>query len=182
MFRKRAQRDRGFTLIEAALATIIVGVGIVSTMTLFAACSQQALGANQMTTAMMLANNVHEAAVGLPFADPTFQHKYFGPEPGETLATFNDIDDWDGSSFNPPIDAQRNRIANLSQYTQVVSVWPVYPNKLSANSTADTAKTPDIPKTTYTGGLRMRVRIMFQAKATDRAVQVYEASWICMDD
>jgi type II secretory pathway pseudopilin PulG len=182
MFRTTSQRARGFTLIEAALATIIVGVGIVSTMELFAACSQQAVGANQTTTAMMLANNVHEAVVGLSFADPTFQHQYFGPEPGETLATYNDVDDFDGSKFNPPIDAQRNKIPSLSQYTQVVSVWPVYPNKLSANSTADTAKTPDIPKTTYTGALRIRVRVMFQATPTATAEEVYEASWVCMDD
>src|ERR1700733_5299069 len=120
MFRTRTAR--GFTLIEAALATIIVGVGIVSTMTLFAACSQQASSANQITTATMLANNVHEALAGLSFGDPTFGHQYFGPEPGETLATYNDIDDFDGSKFNPPIDAQRNQIPTLSKYTQWVTV------------------------------------------------------------
>jgi hypothetical protein len=179
---KFTHRGRGFTLIEAALATIIVGVGIVSMMTLFAACSQQASAANQMTTAPMLANNVHEALVGLAFADPTFGHQYFGPEPGETLTTYNDIDDFDGSKFNPPIDAQRNKVTTLSKYTQIVSVWPVYPNKLSANSTADTAKTPDIPKTTYTGALRVRVRIMYQSTAAATPEEVYEASWVCMDD
>jgi type II secretory pathway pseudopilin PulG len=182
MFHTRTQHAHGFTLIEAALATIIVGVGIVSTMTLFAACTQQASASNQITTASMLANNVHEALAGLSFGDPTFGHQFFGPESGETLATYNDIDDFDGSKFNPPIDAQRNRIANLSQYTQIVSVWPVFPNKLSANSTADTAKTPDISKTTYTGALRVRVRVMYQPTAAATPEEVYESSWVCMDD
>jgi type II secretory pathway pseudopilin PulG len=182
MFRKVTKRAGGFTLIEAALATIIVGVGIVSTMRLFAACNAQASASNQITTATMLANNIHETVVGLSFADPTFGHQKFGPETGETLATYNDIDDFDGSTFSPPIDAQRNTIANLSNYSQVVTVWPVYPNELSANSTADTAKTPDIPKSTYTGALRVRVRIMYKETPASTPEQVYEASWVCMDD
>ncbi|HMB94431.1 MAG TPA: hypothetical protein VKK61_00165 [Tepidisphaeraceae bacterium] len=179
MSRRVLHRARGFTLIEAALTTVIVGVGIVATMGLFAACSTQNIASSQMTTAMMLANNVHEAVVGLSFADPTSGHKIFGPEAGEKLATYNDIDDFDGSSFNPPIDAQRNKVVGLTQYTQVVSVWPVYPNKLSANSNESS---PDISKTTYTGALRIRVKVLFQVKPTDVATQIYQASWICLDN
>lgn len=172
-------RARGFTLIEAALTTIIVGVGIVATMRVFASCSQQNIVSNQMSTAQMLASNVHEAVVGLSFADPTFAHKYFGPEPGETLASYNDVDDFDGASFNPPIDSLRQQITGLGQYTQVVSVWPVYPNKLSTNSNESS---PDIPKTTNTGALRIRVRILYQQTSKDVASEIYRASWICTDN
>jgi type II secretory pathway pseudopilin PulG len=175
----RSHRARGFTLIEAALATIIVGVGVVSTMRLFASCTQQNIAATQMSSAQMLAGNIHEAIVGLPFADPTFAHKYFGPEPGETLATFNDIDDFDGSSFNPPIDSMRNKIPSLSQYTQVVTVLPVWTNQLSSNSNESSL---DISKTTYTGAVRVRVKILFKASPSDVAAEIYRASWICTDN
>ena len=45
------RRRRGFTLIEASLATVIVGVGILSMMQLFTACTQQNGNAVNMTTA-----------------------------------------------------------------------------------------------------------------------------------
>src|SRR4051812_43935980 len=49
---RRRRGPRGFTLIETALATIIVGVGIVASMQLFATCSVQNRVSNQMTAAM----------------------------------------------------------------------------------------------------------------------------------
>ena len=70
------------------------------------------------------------------------------------------MDDFDGSSFNPPIDATRTQIPQLSQYTQVVTVLPVFANKLNANTNP---AAPDLPKSTYTGAVRVQVRIMYQA-------------------
>jgi prepilin-type N-terminal cleavage/methylation domain-containing protein len=180
-FKFRAIR-RGFTLIETALASIIVGVGIVATMQLFATCTMDNRSAAQMSTAAMLANNVHEAMLGaeVTFADPGTAHRYFGPEPGESLATFDDLDDFDGASMSPPIDSLRKPIASLSEYTQVVSVWPVYPNKLSVNSNESN---PDIPnKSTYTGALRVRVRILHRATPGAVPREVYRTSWVHLDN
>src|ERR1044071_3509441 len=142
---------RGFTLIEASLATMIVVVGILSIMQLFTACTTQNGAAANMTTAMLLAENIQETMAGLSFSDPAFGKTYFGVEPGQTLAGYDDMDDFDGKTVNPPIDSTRTTIPTLSQYSQVVSVWPVYPNQLSANS--NTAS-PDISQTTYTGEAR----------------------------
>ena len=125
--RSRAPRRfrLGFTLIEAALATAIVGMGILSMVRLVAACTQGNSLAKQVTTATLLADHIQEAMAGLPINDPYLVNTYFGPEPGETLPTFNDIDDFDASSFNPPIDSMRNRLVLFPQYTQAVSVCPV---------------------------------------------------------
>lgn len=175
---RRRSTGRGFTLIEAALATIIIGVGVVSMMQLLGSLTQGNSAAGELTTAMYLADNIQETMAHLSFDDPIYGASHFGPEPGETLATCNDVDDFDGSSFNPPIDAMRQAIPALSQYTQTVSVLPVYPTQLSVNTNESS---PSPAKGTYTGAARVRVHVYYQATATSPKVLVYTNSWIRMD-
>lgn len=174
-FRRRRRGRGGFTLVEASLTTLIVGVGILSMMELFGACTRQNQSANQQTTAMFLVGNIQETMESLPIVDPVVGSSHFGPEPGESLATYNDVDDFDGSSFNPPIDATRHTLPQLSQYTQVVTVMPVYVNQLNAN-TDESA--PSIAKGTYTGAVRVRVKILYKRTPGSPASEVYRASWI----
>lgn len=169
----------GFTLIECALAMVIIGVGMIASIRLFSACSQQSSSSNQMTTAMLLTSHIREAMVGLSFNDPISGRSNFGYEAGETLPTFDDIDDFDGQTYNPPIDSLRSTITSLGQYSQVVSVLPVFPNKLKSNTNESAL---EISKTTYTGAARVRVRILFRAKTTDTAKEVYRASWVRLDN
>lgn len=167
------------------LATSIVGIGIVSMMQLFAACTQQNRQAVNMTTAMLLAQNVQETMAGLPFSDPAYGKTYFGPEPGQTLASYDDIDDFDDGDggkrtaaakiFNPPIDSTRQPITQLADYAQDVSVWPVYTNQLSANSNPSS---PDMSQTSYTGAARVTVMILHRRNPTDAWTEVYRTSWI----
>lgn len=171
----RRGRRRGFTLIEAALATVIVGVGITSLMALVGALTDQNRAAAQATTAMLLASHVQEAMEGLSFNDPAYASTYFGPEPGETLASFDDVDDFDGQSINPPIDAARQPIAALSQYTQVVTVLPVYANKLNSNLNPASL---DFAKTAYTGAVRVTVRVTYMRVPGMTPQEVYRTSWI----
>ena len=175
---RQRRAPRGFTLAEAALTTVIVGLGILSMIELFANCTAQNAAAARMTTAMLLTSHIQEAMAGLPFNDPFFGSSHFGPEPGETLATYNDVDDFDGSRFNPPIDSTRQALPLQQQYTQVVSVMPVYTNQLSAN-TSESA--PTISKSTYTGAVRVRVKILYQRTPADPATEVYRADWIRLD-
>lgn len=169
---------RGFTLIETALATIIVGVGIVASMQLFATCSVQNRASNQMTAAMLLCDNVREAMAGLNFNDPTTGKTTWGSEES-SLSGYDDVDDFDGKTYSPPIDSLRASITTMSQYSQVVSVVPVFINKLSSN-TNDSAL--EIAKGTYTGAVRVRVRVLYRLRPTDVPTEVYRCSWIRMDD
>ncbi|CAN5642989.1 hypothetical protein BH09PLA1_BH09PLA1_25050 [soil metagenome] len=149
---------------------IIIGVGVVASVRLFSACSQENRVSNQMTTAMLLTAHIREEMVGLSFNDPISGRTNFGFESGETLPAFNDIDDFDGQTFSPPIDSLRSTITSMSQYSQVVSVVPVFPNKLNSNSND---ASPEISKTTYTGGVRVRVRVLYRTKPSDTAQEVY---------
>jgi hypothetical protein len=168
----------GFTLLETALATIIVGVGILSMIQLFAACTIENVTGSHMTTAMLLANNIQEMMAALPFNDPSYGSTYFGPEPGEVWPNYNDTDDFDGLSFNPPIDSFKNQIPALSQYTQKISVMPVLPNQLNGNTNE---LAPTIVKTTYTGAVRVRVHIYYKQSAGQPQTEVYSTSWIRVD-
>src|SRR5687768_13643245 len=124
----RPDRRRGFTLMEASLAVLIVGVGFVAVMELFGACTMENQKSTQMTTAQMLAANVQEMMTGLAFKDPFYATSTWFAEPGETELTWNDLDDFDGAIFTPPLDSMRVKIPELSKYTQVITVMPVDPN------------------------------------------------------
>ena len=160
----RRRSSSGFTLIEAAVATVVVGVGIVAALGLFAACTQQNRAASHATAAMMLAGNVQELMAELPFAEPKALVATFGAEPGETLETFDDVDDFNGASITPPVDALRRPLAELDRYTQAVTVAAVDPNTLAPTSAGGEA-------------VRVTVNVLYAAPG-ETPGSVYELSWV----
>jgi type II secretory pathway pseudopilin PulG len=150
----RAKSRRAFTLIETALTTIIVGLAITALMGLILTNTQQNRWSQRVTTATLLAENIREMMNGLPFADPSTGTTTFGPESGEVLAKFNDVDDFDGldSTVRPdipqgqpvgPVDASRRviteTIGGVAQvppewrnWRQQIRVDPVDPNNLGS--------------------------------------------------
>jgi type II secretory pathway pseudopilin PulG len=113
MIRRRRSDRRAFTLIETALATVIIGVGVLALIE-----SQQAfMSANDWSThaatATYLANEVRELTRKLPKHDPVtglyFESqgpnqvlRGWGPETGEVeVSDFDDVDDFDGIVFSP---------------------------------------------------------------------------------
>ena len=123
-------RRRGFTLIEAALVTSIIGFGVMSMLTLLASGTAANNQATELTMGLNLAKNIREMSLGLQFADPTTP-AHWGPETGETLATYDDVDDLDGRTFSPPIDARRQTLSNYSGWAQQVTVETVDPALLT---------------------------------------------------
>jgi len=153
-------RRRAFTLIETTLTTIIVGLAITALIKLVLTSTQQNRYTQRLTIGCLLAENCREMMANLPFCDPAEATINFGPEPGETLATYNDVDDFgspvDGaigfdSSVRPDlpngspvgvVDAARRVItATISGVQQVPPEWknwrqqiavdPVDPNNLN---------------------------------------------------
>jgi type II secretory pathway pseudopilin PulG len=99
---------RGFTLIEAAIVTVIVGVGIVAMMELMAAGTMANTQATELSTAMCLASNIHERSMCLAYTD-----------------LFSTLDN---RTYTPPVDANGNGISELSGWQQAVDVSYVDPN------------------------------------------------------
>ena len=182
--RGRAQRrdprpGRAFTLPEASLAVLIVGIGFLAVMELFSACTMENQRSSQMTTAHLLCTNIQEMTANLAFKDPYYATTTWGAEGGETVGNFNDLDDFDGQTFSPPRDSTRAAIPELAKYTQVVTVMPVDPNRPGNNT--DPAK-PEIGKGTYTGGVRMRVIVLYRARPTEVPVEVLRSTWVRLDN
>ena len=170
---------RGFTLMESTLAVVIVAFGFLATMELFATCTAENQRSAQVTTAQMLTTNVQELTTGLAFKDPYYATARIGAEPGESRATYNDVDDFDGFVSCPPIDATRAPIPELGQYTQYVQVMAIDPNRPGANHNY---QNPELPLGTYTGAVRVRVVIEYRRSPSDQPVEVLRSSWVRLDD
>src|SRR3954469_19643263 len=97
----RSNRRSGFTLLEAALVTTIISFGVLAMLQLLAVGTVSNSDGAEMSTAINLAKGVRELMVGMPIADPQTP-THWGSESGETLATYDDVDDFDGKSYNPP--------------------------------------------------------------------------------
>lgn len=122
--RNRNKPRGGFTLLETALAMIIVMVGVVAMVEAQGSMMRANGWSSHQATATYLANELRERMRALPRHDPvsgvivtsggggppTVQG--IGPESGEvTVTDYDDIDDYDGARFGPggnfegPVDA-----------------------------------------------------------------------------
>lgn len=94
---------RGFSYVEVLVAMVILA-GAVTSMG-FALGSSRTVGADNArnATATYLVQDGIAWASGLKRSEPGSPAS-FGPESGETAATFDDVDDLDGLAQAPPID------------------------------------------------------------------------------
>jgi len=150
--------ERGFTLIEAAMVTVIVGVGVVAMLQLLAAGTVSNSEGTELTTAINLANNIREMSLGLAYYDPTDMAKnppvYTWDTREATVKDYDNIMDLDGTvdtwndpkdgatgyqKFQPPLDVRRNTIDTYKDWAQWVKVETVSANAVRAWSTASDA-------------------------------------------
>ena len=112
----------GFSLIEVLIAILLIGLAIVSLISANGAFTQANSAGIDLSTAEFLIEQIRELTTVLPVIDPTTGTSTFGPEASETLANYDDLDDFNGASFSPPISADRNTLNDLSAYTQQITV------------------------------------------------------------
>jgi Tfp pilus assembly protein PilV len=151
---------RGFTLVEAALVTVVIGTGVLGMLELLAAGTQSNSAGNELTTAVNLAGNVREIATGLAFQDSTFPNQWNTKE--ATVAAYDDIKDLDGCTFQPPLDAGRLPVSNMDNWAQAIKVETVAEDTLSSTRPND----PAAP------AAKVTVRILHNGK------EVYRTRWI----
>lgn len=112
----------GFTLIEVLIAILLVGLAIVSLISANGAFTQANGAGVELSTAEFLIEQIRELSTVLEVIDPNTGVATFGPETSETLADYDDLDDFHGAVFSPPISADRNSLTDLSAYSQQITV------------------------------------------------------------
>ena len=180
--RTRPSRRRGaagFTLIEAALTTVIVGTGILAMVSAQQAYHIKNQWAARTGTGQMLANEIRELTLSMPHHDPITGSDNLGPEANEaSVADWDDLDDFagtvsaerfgSGTTFNAPINGLRLQIADLDQWQQVVRVENVLPDNIN-NPTTVALGTTDM--------VRMTVVVQYQPPGGAWET-VTEMSWV----
>src|SRR5689334_23932951 len=131
----RRRRCAGFTLIETAMAMVIVALAVGGVLQLLAAGSQSNLVAAEKSMGINLAKNVRELANGLAFQDPTNPTSPITNR--NNLATANDIWDLDGLILSPPVDCRGATMSGYGNWTQKVTVQTVSTNDLTSNRPQD---------------------------------------------
>lgn len=154
---------RAFTLIEASLVTVIVGVGVVAMLQLLAAGTASNAVGTETTTAVNLANNVHEICYGMAFYDPQQPAQWSTKEAGG-VANYDNILDLDGETFSPPLDVRRLPMAGYGNWSQQVAVRTVGQDYVSSTR----------PSTTAEPTARVTVTVLHNGR------QVYETSWLAV--
>ena len=107
------RRRRGFTLIEAALTTTIIGVGVVSMLQLLAAGTVSNIDGAKQTTGINLARNIREMSL-----------QY----------TFDQVRTLNGQTMKPAVDSQGSSVTELSDWSQSITVQQVDPKNLTKTS------------------------------------------------
>lgn len=105
--RARGRGSGGFTLIETALATVIIGVGVVAIVEAHQAFMKSNQWSTHAATATFLGNEIRELTMNLPRHDPVTGLRVvggtlegWGAEPGEVVVEdLDDLDDFDGLTF-----------------------------------------------------------------------------------
>ena len=114
--------ENAFSLIEVLIAIILVGFAVVSLVVANGAFTKANAGGVNLSTAEFLVEQIRELTTLLPVVDPESGVYTFGPEMGEVLASYDDLDDFDGMGFSPPISVNRNLLNNFTAFTQQITV------------------------------------------------------------
>ena len=187
----RTAPRRGFTLIETALAIVVIGVGVLALLSAQVAFHQQNRWSTHASRAMWLANELRETMMNLPRHDPVTGHDAaanvdpltgvdpetglspWGPEANEFDAgDWDDVDDFDGAEFsaplgNGPIDASRRVVPDLDGWIQRVRVYAVDPFDINVER----------PRFS-TDLLRVEVVVLYQAPGDDAPKELTRLDWL----
>lgn len=125
--RDRVHPRRAFTLVEAAVSIVIVGVMLVAALQTVAAAADARRRGAALSRADDLARVLLAEILAKPYQDLNGAPG-FGPEAGETAVgprLFDDVDDYNDFSQSEPTDAAGVRLAGYSGWSWRVAVTPV---------------------------------------------------------
>lgn len=114
-------KNQGFTLVEVLFAILLVGLAIAALVGANSAFSRANAAGTEITTAQFLLEQIKELTATLPVVDPETTTTTFGAEEAG-VAGYDDLDDFDGVNFSPPISSERIALGDFSAFTQQITV------------------------------------------------------------
>jgi prepilin-type N-terminal cleavage/methylation domain-containing protein len=124
-------RSKGFSLVEVLIATVLVGLALAALVAANSSFTMANDAGSDLSTAEFLIEQIREMTTMFQVAEPntaTENWIVLGPEAGETLSTYDDLDDFDGSSFCPPINANRVPLTTYAHFSQQIKVEKLNPS------------------------------------------------------
>lgn len=126
---------RAFTLVEATLSIVIVGVLLVASTGTFGAIARarkiQVEGRLAYLLGQQLMTEIMQGYFQQQATNPIF-----GPAPGLTRATFNYVDAYNGYSASPPTSQSGVILSDYAGWSESVAVSYVDPNTLNTVSSS----------------------------------------------
>ena len=125
MTRTANRRHRsGFSLVEALVATTIVGLGAVALLTSIGSGTRVNAAGRDITQAAFLAQEMREWTMKLPFSDtdPADAGNPPGPDGSDPLVFVDDLDDMMGQTYSPPRDGQGLAISDMNDWSQTINM------------------------------------------------------------
>ena len=117
-------KSNGFSLIEVMFAVLLVGLAIAALVGANAAFTKANGAGADISTAEFLLEQIKELTATVAVVDPETETATFGAEEG-AVGLYDDLDDFDGASFSPPIGIDRTSLTDFGAFTQQVTVQNV---------------------------------------------------------
>ncbi|MCC6969307.1 MAG: hypothetical protein IT434_03725 [Phycisphaerales bacterium] len=181
--RRPRRRGAGFTLIEAALTTVIIGTGVLAIVSAQQSFIMKNDWSQRSAMGMYLANEVRELMLTMPLHDPIYGASHLGPEADETAAEqYDDVDEFagtvseagqgDGVTLDPPMTALKQRVDNMPGWTQHVTVEAVPASKITPGAF-------DVTPLGEAGALyRVTVQVLHQGPNDADGMVIAELTWL----
>lgn len=134
----RDRSGRGFTLIEMAIATALVGMGVTALVVAARSGTQVNAAGRELTLAAYLVQEVREWTLKLPFSDQDSGDAYNppGPDGSDPQDFVDDLDDLMGVSYSPPRDGDGYAIYNMEGWSQQIALEWRDPDSLTTTVSA----------------------------------------------
>ncbi len=177
--RPARRRTAGFTLIETALTTVIIGVGVLAIVSAQQALHQKNRWSTHASIAQRLGNEIREMTLNLPRHDPVTGQAIWGPEVATepSFDFYDDIDDFDGPAGtglifseglgNGPINARREIISDMVGWSQIVTVDNVNPFDIT-----------EVVADNSTDMLRVTVTVTYQGPMDADPSEMTTVTWV----
>jgi hypothetical protein len=124
--------QRAFSLMEVAMASLITGILLAGSLASFAQLHGRQQSMTKMDLADLLAHDLMQEILALPYSEPNITAVSTGPEAGETTRLqFDDVDDYHGLTEVSAQTRTGSAIPDAQRFSRRVTVQFVQPANLT---------------------------------------------------